>query len=331
MDAPGTGSDTVLRLRVWLDMTHQSDEGAPFRLSPDEAFTLLGNETRVEILQALWEAYDPGGAESGVPFSDLYDRVAIEDTGNFNYHLGQLVDHFVTETDDGYQLAQPGFRIVRAIIAGTATADPTLPATPVDVSCPRCDGAVTVAHEGGTTWAQCTECEGFWDTRSGGIVGFGLPPRGLRDRTAGEILEATITYSLHRAGTLGDGVCPDCGGTVGSSLSVCEDHHAADGVCETCGSYFLGMIVYVCDACKYAFRTPSWHPLQSHPAVVAFYHDHGVDHVHTNSWDGMLRGFEWQEELLSVEPPRLRITVPLAGDELQATLDETGTIVGVER
>lgn len=318
-------------IQACLVMSSTSDDGESFRLSPDEAFTLLGNETRIEILQALWEAYDPYADDNGIPFSDLYERVGIEDSGNFNYHLGQLVDHFVSETDDGYVLAGPGFRIVRATIAGTATGNPTLPPTPVDVSCPRCDGPVEFSHEDGITWAQCTECEGFWSQRSGEIVGFALPPNGLRNRTPDEILDASIVYSLHRAETLSDGVCPDCGGTVDASLTVCEDHDASDGICDSCGTHFLGLIIYVCDSCKNAFRTPSWDPLQGHPTVVAFYHDHGIDHVHTDSWNAMLRGFEWREQLLSVDPPRLRITVPLEGDELHATIDETGTVVEIDR
>lgn len=312
-------------------MTYSRDDGESFRLSPDEAFALLGNETRIDILQVLWEAHDPYTDDNGVPFSDLYERVGIEDSGNFNYHLGQLVGHFVTETDDGYELAGPGFRIVQAIIAGTATGDPALPPTPVDVTCPRCDGPVEVSHENGITWAQCTECEGFWSRQRGGIVGFGLPPNGLRDRTPAEILDATIVYSLHRAETFSDGVCPDCGGTVTASLSVCEHHDAGGGICDTCGNHFLGLVTYVCDSCKSAFRTPSWDPLQNHPAVVTFYHGHGIDHVHTDSWEAMRRGFEWREQLLSVDPPRLRVTVPLEGDELHATIDETGTVVEINR
>lgn len=84
-----------------------SDEGGSFRLSPDEAFALLGNETRIEILRTLWEAYDPYTADNEVPFSDRYDRVSIDDSGNFTSRLGQLVDHFVSETDDGDELARP--------------------------------------------------------------------------------------------------------------------------------------------------------------------------------------------------------------------------------
>lgn len=311
-------------------MTHSPEEGEPFRLSPDDAFTLLGNETRIEILQALWDAYDPHVDYDAVSFSDLYERVDIEGTGHFNYHLGQLVGHFVMETDDGYELAEPGFRIVRAIVAGTATEDPTLAPTPIDVCCVRCDGPVEVSHENGTTWVRCTECEGFWSQRGGAIVGFDLPPEGLRDRTPDEILDATIVYALQRVTTMSNGVCPDCAGTVDASLTVCEDHDAGDGICDACGEHFLGIITYVCDSCKYDFRTPSWEPLTDHPEIVDFYHDHGIDHGH-NSWETIRRCYQWREQLLSADPPRLRVTVPLEGDKFHATLDETGTVVEIDR
>lgn len=311
-------------------MTPSPEDGASFDLTPDEAFTLLGNETRIEILRALWDAHDPYAEEDALSFSELYDRVGLEDTGNFNYHLGQLVGHFVTESEAGYELATPGFRIVRAIIAGTPTGNPTIPPTPVDATCPRCDGQIQLSHEKGITWARCTDCEGFWAARSGGVVGFALPPNGVRGRTVDEVLDATIVYSLHRARTLSEGVCPDCGGTVDSSLQVCEQHDAGDGVCGHCGSAFLGIINYVCESCKLAFRTPSWDRIQNHPALVAFYHDHGIEHVHTDSWAAMVRGFGWHEELLSRDPPRLRVTVPLEGDEFRVTLDEEGEIVEID-
>jgi ribosomal protein L37AE/L43A len=301
-------------------MPHSPDEGESVRLSPDDAFTLLGNETRIEILQALWERYDPHVDDNAVSFSDLYEQVDIEDTGNFNYHLGELVGHFVTETDDGYELAGPGSRIVRSIVAGTVTGDPTLAPSPLDVSCMRCDSSLEVLHRDGTTWVRCTECEGFWASGSGVILGFGLPPEGLRGRTPDEILDATIVYTLNRVTTMSDGVCPDCGGTVDASLTVCEAHDADDGICEACGEHFLGRITYVCSSCKNNFLTPSWEPLTHHPDVVAFYHDHGIDHVH-NSWETIQRCFGWCEHLLSADPPRLRVTVPLEEDELHATLD----------
>lgn len=50
---------------------------------PDSVFGLLGDETRLDILQALWEQYDPTATDNAVAFSELFDRVDVADTGNF--------------------------------------------------------------------------------------------------------------------------------------------------------------------------------------------------------------------------------------------------------
>lgn len=69
-------------------MTSPTDKGDAF-LSPDEAFAVLGNETRMEILQSLGEAERP------LVFSELREAVEIDDPGQVNYHLNQLKRHFV--------------------------------------------------------------------------------------------------------------------------------------------------------------------------------------------------------------------------------------------
>lgn len=307
-----------------------SDSGEAASLSPDDTFTLLGNETRLEILRALWEAYEPYEPDTAVPFSDLFDRVGIGDTGNFNYHLGQLTDHFVRRTDAGYELTGPGFKIVHAIVAGTTTENPILEPTVVAASCPRCECPVEIVYTDGTIWARCTDCDGYWPRRQGEIFGFTLPPEGLRNRDPDEILEATIVYSIHRFESMSEGVCPECSGSVSASLAVCPDHDPADGVCDECDSYFLGVITLVCGSCKFAWRSPSWAPVHHHPALVSFYDDHDVEHV-LDGWDAMKRSFDWHEELVCLDPPRLQITVPCDSDELTLVLDETGTVVDHRR
>jgi hypothetical protein len=297
-------------------------------LSPDDAFALLGNETRVDILRALWEAYEPYAEGNAVPFSALYDRVDVEDTGNFNYHLGKLTGHFVRRTGAGYELTESGFSIVQAVVAGTATENPVLEPTVVDATCPRCESEIAVVHEDGTTWARCTECEGYWPGRNGEVFGFSLPPRGLKGRDPAGVLRATMVYSLHRFASMSDGVCPECGGVVESTLEVCEEHDPEGGVCDACDSHFLGVTVAVCNACTFAWRSPSWAPLHEHPALVAFYYEHGVEHTPT-TWAGMRRSFDWCERLRSIDPPSVRVTVPCDGDELQFVLDEEGRVAAV--
>ena len=59
-------------------MTYEEELSDPTRLAPDEAFTIVGNETRIQILQTLGEADEP------LVFSELYDRVEYDTTANFN-------------------------------------------------------------------------------------------------------------------------------------------------------------------------------------------------------------------------------------------------------
>lgn len=310
-------------------MILKSDGGTSEALSPDDAFTLVGNETRIDILQTLWTAYEPYAVDNAVPFSELFDRVGAEDTGNFNYHLGKLTGHFVRRTDGGYELSAPGFRIVRAIVGGGVTGNPTLESSRVDERCKRCDSPIEITYEDGTTWVRCTACDGYWSRQQGGIFGFGLPPEGLRDREPTEILDATIVYSINRFETMARGVCPECGARVDASLAVCDDHDADDGVCDACGSFFMGIITAICTSCNFPWRSPSYAPVSHHPALISFYYDHGIEHV-PGSWAGINRGLGWLEERVSASPEALRVIVQHDGDNRRFTLDGTGTVVDVE-
>ncbi|MFB6206666.1 MAG: ArsR/SmtB family transcription factor, partial [Haloglomus sp.] len=96
-------------------MTHPRELGEPTALSPDEAFGVLGNETRIQILQTLGEADGP------LSFTELRDRVGIRQGSQFNYHLDKLVGHFVRKTDDGYELRLAGRRVIYAVLSEAVT------------------------------------------------------------------------------------------------------------------------------------------------------------------------------------------------------------------
>lgn len=311
-------------------MTVHPDGEVPDTLPPDHAFTLVGNETRISILKALWTAYDPYAADNAISFSKLFDLAGAEDTGNFNYHLGKLTGHFVRRSEAGYELSAPGFKIVRAIIAGGITGDPGMQPTPVDATCERCGSTVDITYEDGTTWVRCSVCEGYWPQHGGEIFGFSLPPEGLRGRAPDEILDATIVYSIHRFETMIDGVCPECGATVDTSLAVCGDHDAEEGICDACDTHFRGVITCLCRSCKFAWRSPSYAPVSHHPALVSFYYDLGIEHS-PGTWAAINRGFGWREEHISTNPPSLRLTVEHEGESLRFVLDQTGTIVEVHQ
>lgn len=96
-----------------------SGEGQAPGLTPGEAFSVLGNETRVAILQTLWNV---GGTAA---YSELKERVGVRDSGRFNYHLDRLVGHFVERVDGGYRLTVAGEQAAQAVKANMFTEDPT--------------------------------------------------------------------------------------------------------------------------------------------------------------------------------------------------------------
>jgi hypothetical protein len=61
---------------------------------PERAFWLLSDETRINILEALWAA-----SNEPLSFTALRARVGNPNSGQFNYHLGKLKGHFVSNGD----------------------------------------------------------------------------------------------------------------------------------------------------------------------------------------------------------------------------------------
>src|SRR6056297_2885902 len=101
-------------------MREELDVEASEELDPDDAFTLLADETRVKILRALGDAGGPNGAVP-LSFSELRERAGVAESGRFNYHLGELVGHFVGRSDEGYELLFPGVKVYQSIRAGIYT------------------------------------------------------------------------------------------------------------------------------------------------------------------------------------------------------------------
>jgi len=96
------------------------------------ALDALANEHRIRILRALAEA------DEALPFSELRRRVGLRDTGQFNYHLTELLGRFVRETESGYTLGHAGERVVIAAADVPPSAATTLSETAEAEECPVC-------------------------------------------------------------------------------------------------------------------------------------------------------------------------------------------------
>jgi len=320
-------------------MTDTGSTGSPLEAAAGgvgpqvvEAFRRLSNETRLAILLALWEARTPWNGDDTMAFSALYERVGTGDTGGFNYHLDQLTPHFVERTEEGYGLTDSGFRVVQAIIAGTGFAEPTLGPVDVDKACPRCGSRMRTAYEENAVPYSCPSCGGVWDAddaddKPDSYVGGGVfPPAGLEGRDHDEVAEAFNAYALVRGLSMLFGVCPDCGGRIDTSLDLCEDHDASEGVCENCGGINLGQFEFACTVCKTSFGVAVRVPVVLHPAVASFFHRHDIRYFE-ESWDLIRTGFAGETELLSTDPVRVRITLVADDSELRVTLDDESRLV----
>jgi hypothetical protein len=305
-----------------------------------EAFALLGDETRLAILLALWEEYDPHASENAVPFTRIFDRLDYDDPGNLRYHLEQLRGQFLRQqaAGEGYELRETGMKLVRAVIAGAGVGDATIEPTEIDQPCLLCGARTVISYRDGCLFWACTECEGPTPEATdvdGFLSATPFDAAGLTGRTPREIRLASIATARKKKQIMFDGFCPDCSGAVEGWLDVCSDH-GSDGICESCGKTYAVWARFKCQVCKrHDISSPKTLAL-FHPAVVSFYDDHGVSiRIQADDFENARKVFDHMHdhgmELLSEDPPRVQVTAAVEGDEVRLTFDETASVVAVGR
>lgn len=305
-----------------------------------EAFALLGDETRLAILLALWERYDPHAEDNAVPFSEIFDRVEYDDSGNLSYHLEKLDGQFVRQParGEGYELRRPGLALVQAVIAGAGVQDETLEPTEIDQACPRCDAPTAIGYQEGILYQVCTECEGPTPEptdRDGFLNAVPFDPAGLADRTPEQLRAASRVGAIRHLQTMFDGLCPACSGPVDGWLDACPDHDTT-GICAACGTTFHTWARFECRICKNHQTTSPKAIALFHPAVISFYDDHGVStRIHADDFESVNHGFDLidghEMDLVSEDPPRVVVTATRNDDQCCVTFDETVSVVDVDR
>ncbi|MFC7045131.1 ArsR/SmtB family transcription factor [Halobacteriaceae archaeon GCM10025711] len=304
----------------------------------EDAFAVLGHETRLAILFALWEhrRSDKAIPQRPMTFTALRKRIGMTDGSQFNYHLKPLLDRYVHHSGDGYILRREGELVVSAILSGAFTDEVVFDAVPRDDPCPICGGQTifecnTERTLGGFV-VRCTECEGAF-----GGVGFdgalsltdSLSPVGIRSRDPAEFYPALLVTIKHQIMSGVEGVCPDCNGPMSVTPRVCADHHSELGRrCESCDTIFEVMFRSVCDVCHLLISAPSDRHLLTEPRVLAFLDDHGYD-----PWVDWIRTeleVVDRQTVLSEDPFELEVVWEADGDRLVASLDGDGNVTGLE-
>lgn len=306
-------------------------------LAPDDAFAVLGDETRVAILRVLGEADGPLG------FSDLRERVGMRDSGGFNYHLDRLVGHFVERDDDGYRLRRAGERVIEAVLSGAVTASPVREPTRVDWTCHYCGAPVGVSYREERLRVFCTECPGVYGRGSGpddyGLHGtLYLPPAGVEGRDATQLLRAASVWGGLATMAAVGGVCPRCSAALSESVEVCEDHERAGGgdgtdgaCCDACGGRYAAGIRFSCTNCIYERSGAFGVRLLANADLRSFLTARGVDPVTHASHSTVGAAMDYDEEVVSTDPFEARFTFRADGDALTLTVGDDRSVTDVSR
>jgi sirohydrochlorin ferrochelatase len=282
------------------DPSDEYDEGS----DAADAFALLGEETRVDILRGLADA-QAGFRPDPIPFSELHDSVDVRDSAHFNYHLKQLVGEFV-EKDDGYQLSYAGKKVVRAIRAGVYTGDTELDPASVEGTCPWC-GESELVSAAGEEWIRirCSACGDVLTSNS-------FPPGGLQDRDREAVLEVFDRLVRHRVSFAADRICPECTGP----MAV----HVSETIPDPWN--FEALPAFQCRRCAF-WVVPSFGMLLlEHPRVVEFYADHGIDLRERPYWDLPVCVSDRYTTIQSRDPWRVELAVEKGNETLRARIDD---------
>lgn len=271
----------------------------------DEAFALVGNETRLRILMELQESATP------LTFSQLHERVGVRDSGQFNYHLNRLVGRFVRkgskpgdssdgEDDQGYRLTYAGERIVGAVYSGVFTRDISVGPVPVDGSCHECGGDLVATYEAERARVTCEAC----DLQ---IVGFGVPPTLVEDRAVERLPRTFDAWVRAQIDLASHGFCPLCTGLIEPVLDESPSQSWED-------SQMIALL-FECERCGIDVQSAVGAAYLSHPAVTSFHLDHGIDLSRTKLWNlGWL--FEPHTNVIRMNPARFDVRIALDDEVL---------------
>lgn len=271
-----------------------------------QAFSLLGDETRVAVLGAL-----AGRSTDPMSFAELREAVGVDDSGRFNYHLGKLVDTFVEKAEDGYKLTYAGSRVVGAVYEGTYAEGDAVDPLELDAPCPNCGGTMELTYVDERVAITCRDGD---ET----ISKFGFPPGAVAGRDPTDLPRLLNRHMQSMLDRLRAGFCINCSGPVSPTFDP-----------DVAGGDDYG-VSFECDRCHERVHTSLGSVLLTDSAVVAFHHDHGVDVREALPWalDWVVDGVG---EQVSASPPRYAVTAEVDDETLRVEVDGELRVVEATR
>jgi len=292
--------------------------------SLDEVFSILGDETRIEILLELAAVASDQGIGEGLGFAALRERVGVTDSGRFNYHLGKLTGRFVTKRGDSYVARWPALMLVAAIRAGQyEDTDLTPERATTEFTCHRCDRALEVRFESGTLGTGVL----MYCPEHGGMDEYRFPPGVRSGRSAREAMRVAYTRLLENVRLARRGVCMECWGRVSTDYVLDTPDTEREHEHQLEGQIFVR---FACERCWNQFGVPVRTYVGTYPVVAAAFRERGYRPLEATDAMTTERGITCEDRLVQEDSRRVSVRIGFDDETLVLTLDEGCSVVDHE-
>jgi len=300
----------------------------------DELLALLGNETRMAIMRTLWAEFEFADyvteRRDGHTFSELLEATGVTDSGNFNYHLGELAGVLVADREDGYVLTPLGYNLMQSIDRYDSFAYTTFDERVAADPCPYCGGDLVVAYRREIVSVRCRDCGGL--ASDGDFTFVEVPAIGTGEPATAELLDAATLAMFAKVRSSRHGVCWDCRAPMDRSLDCCEDHASeANGVCEVCDRRYAVVVDADCPTCGESGRGPALEYAVVSPSVAAFFESVGAGPEQVGPWRYRLAALgAATERVESTDPVTVDLSLERDGRTHRVTVENRQDGIRIE-
>jgi len=283
-------------------------------LTSQEAFAILGNEYRAEIIRTLGDEQGSEGPRPILSFSELYSKSDVDiATSQFNYHLQRLVGPFIENIEEGYRLRHGAVTLYRTILAGTYIRETHIEDFNVGVDCYYCDAPIEARYADRRFTILCSGCgQTYSDTTAPPSVSEG-------DREA--LLNRIDQYIRHRILAFSKGVCSICANELRTRFLPGDDLAAPR-------SDQLDVFVHrSCDYCGAQQYMSVGLSLLYNSSLIAFFQERDLDVTTTPIWELEFAMTDRFVDIRSTDPWEVALCIEQGGEELELVVDDNLTVL----
>ena len=289
--------------------------------SPAGVFRLLSDDIRIDILEALaiaqHEADSLGSGPVELTFSDIYQRIDVDNTSKLSYHLGELVGPILRKTENGYSFTHAGEKLIRLVLADNYEHPPEFAPIEINGECIYC-GCTSLQASLRFQFFIVT-CKGCEQPLSGHPV----TPTLLRAYDGSQLVDMVSKKMALEYRQIREGLCIGCTGSLSTTIIDSEELPV-----ETPSSF---LVHDECNHCLREYNGPLVYGVAYHPASVAFHWEHGINLSTKGMWELHQFKDQWMAEQLSTAPAEYRVVMRRDPEELHVYLDADVTVTRTER